>query len=329
MISPNRQISIGIIGAAGYTGGEMIRLLLHHPNFEIAYAYSRSQAERPISAVHRDLEGECSLNFSGSWHTDIDAMVLCLAHGESKSFLEANVLPKDLPVIDLTADFRTQADFGERSFVYGLPEYYRNELRTAKSVANPGCFATAISLGLLPAVENGWLTQDVHISAITGATGAGQKLSASSHFPWRDNNISSYKVMTHQHLKEIRHQARFVQADFDQDLLFIPYRGNFSRGILATLYFKTDREIQEWVQLYQARYALHPFTHISSVEVNLKQVVNTNKALIHLQKHDDYLVITSVIDNLLKGAAGQAVQNLNLLFDLEETTGLTLKASAF
>jgi N-acetyl-gamma-glutamyl-phosphate reductase len=256
-------------------------------------------------------------------------MVLCLAHGESKSFLEANVLPKDLPVIDLTADFRTQADFGERSFVYGLPEYHRNELRTAKSVANPGCFATAISLGLLPAVENGWLTQDVHISAITGATGAGQKLSASSHFPWRDNNISSYKVMTHQHLKEIRHQARFVQADFDQDLLFIPYRGNFSRGILATLYFKTDREIQEWVQLYQARYALHPFTHISSVEVNLKQVVNTNKALIHLQKHDDYLVITSVIDNLLKGAAGQAVQNLNLLFDLEETTGLTLKASAF
>jgi N-acetyl-gamma-glutamyl-phosphate reductase len=310
----------------------MLRLLTHHSHIEIVYAYSRSQAERPISAVHRDLEGESTLNFSADWHTDVDAIVLCLGHGESRKFLEEHNIPKDIPLIDLTADFRRDGitpSLEGRSFVYGLPELNRNSIRMAKSIANPGCFATCIQLGLLPAVESGWIEGEVHVSAITGATGAGQKLSSTSHFPWRDNNISSYKVMTHQHLDEIYHHMDQLNPTFDQPIRFIPYRGNFSRGILATTYFKSERSIQEWAELYQARYALHPFTHVSAVEINLKQVVNTNKALVHVQKQGDQLIVSSCIDNLLKGASGQALQNLNLMLGLPEEAGLGLKASAF
>lgn len=332
MGSKSNSISVGIIGAAGYTGGELLRLLVHHPNVEIAYAYSRSQAERPISAVHRDLEGDTELAFSGSWHTKIDAMILCLGHGESKVFIGENEIPESVKIIDLTADFRKATTLEEghgRKYVYGLPELNRNQIRMANAIANPGCFATCIQLALLPAVEANWVEGDIHVSAITGATGAGQKLSSTSHFPWRDNNMSTYKVMTHQHLEEMYHHLDQLNDRFDSEILFIPHRGNFSRGIFATSYFKSERPLSEWIEHYQAWYALHAFTHVSSHEINLKQVVNTNKALVHLQKHDKYIVVTSAIDNLLKGAVGQAVQNLNLMFDLEEETGLNLKASSF
>lgn len=326
------KISVGVIGAAGFTGGESLRLLLNHPEVDIAFAFSRSQAERPIAAVHRDLEGETDLIFSAQWHTKVDALILCLGHGESKSFLAENEIPESVKIIDLTNDFRVDhklIGLTNRQFVYGLPELNRQSIRTANAIANPGCFATCLQLALLPAVEAGWVESDIHISAVTGATGAGQKLMSTTAFSWRDNNFSSYKVMTHQHLDEIYHNLDQLNDAFDRDIHFIPYRGNFSRGIFATTYFQSDKSLSDWIEHYQAWYALHPFTHVSSVEINLKQVVNTNKALVHLQKHDNQIVITSTIDNLLKGAAGQAIQNLNLLFDFPEETGLSIKPSAF
>lgn len=325
------MIKTGIVGAAGYTGGELLRILVNHPNAEIAWAHSKSQAGKPVYATHTDLLGETDLTFSGD---DIAALLaleglnvifLCSGHNESKKFLAENTIPDTLKIIDLSTDFRDESN----GFVYGLPELQREKIKTATKIANPGCFATSIELALLPLAAAGLLTDDVHVSAITGSTGAGQALSATTHFTWRNNNVSIYKAFTHQHLKEIKMSLISLQSGFNKEVNFIPYRGDFARGIMANVYTKFSGTIEEAFALYQNYYASHPFTHVSTQDIDLKQVVNTNKCLIQLQKHEGNLLITSEIDNLTKGASGQAVQNMNLLFGLPETAGLRLKAAAF
>jgi N-acetyl-gamma-glutamyl-phosphate reductase len=325
------MIKIGIVGAAGYTGGELIRILVNHPNAEIAWAHSKSQAGKPVYATHTDLLGDTDLTFSGDEISSLLALeglnviFLCSGHNESKKFLAENTLPDSLKIIDLSTDFRDQSN----GFVYGLPELQRDKIKTATKIANPGCFATSIELALLPLAAADLLTDDVHVSAITGSTGAGQALSATTHFTWRNNNVSIYKAFTHQHLKEIKMSLTALQSDFAKEVNFIPYRGDFARGIMANVYTKFSGTIEEALALYQNYYASHPFTHVSTQDIDLKQVVNTNKCLIQLQKHEGNLLITSEIDNLTKGASGQAVQNMNLLFGLSETAGLRLKAAAF
>lgn len=325
------EIKIGIVGAAGYTGGELLRILINHPSVEITWAHSKSQAGKPIYATHTDLLGDTELTFSGEEIADLlaieglNAIFLCSGHNESKKFLESNPVPSSLKIIDLSTDFRDQSN----GFVYGLPELQRERIKTAEKIANPGCFATSIELALLPLAAAGLITDDVHVSAITGSTGAGQALSATTHFTWRNNNMSIYKAFTHQHLKEIKMSLAALQADFSKEVNFIPYRGDFTRGIMANVYTKFSGTLEEALSLYQSYYAGHPFTHVSTQDIDLKQVVNTNKCLIQLQKHGDNLLITSEIDNLTKGASGQAVQNLNLLFGLPEDAGLRLKAAAF
>lgn len=330
------SIKAGIVGGAGYTGGELLRLLVNHPNVEIAFVHSKSQAGKPVYVAHKDLLGDTELYFTDALQTDVDVLFLCVGHGEAKKFVEAENLPQSIKIIDLSQDFRwnesitgaTVEGFG-RTFTYGLPELQRNEIKQAQNIANPGCFATAIQLALLPLAEQHQLQQEVHVSGITGSTGAGQSLSATSHYSWRDGNISNYKVLQHQHLNEIRRTLAGMQEQQLPGINFVPYRGPFTRGILCTSYLKSDLSLDEANQMYKSYYRSHPFVTVANNTPDLKQVTNTNKCLLHLDKQGDNLVITSMIDNLLKGASGQAVQNMNLLFGLEETAGLKLKASAF
>ncbi len=316
-----KKIKIGIIGGAGYTGGELLRILIHHPQVEIVFVHSNSQAGKPVHQTHTDLLGDTDLVFSEKYHTEVDVIFLCSGHGESKKFLTANPAFKSLKIIDLSTDFRDQSE----EFVYGLAELQRDKIRQANHVANPGCFATSIELALLPLASAGLLHDDVHVSAVTGSTGAGQSLSPTGHFSWRSNNISIYKAFTHQHLTEIGMVISSFQGT-KPTVNFIPYRGTFTRGIMANVYTKFAGTLEEAKTLYQNYYAEHPFTHISDLPVDVKQVLNTNKCLISLEVHEGNLLITSVIDNLTKGASGQAVQNMNLMFGLDETSGLRLKS---
>ena len=325
------MIQVGIIGGAGYTAGELIRLLINHPKAALNFVYSTSSAGRPLSDIHQDLVGESYQNFSDQINPNIDVLFLCLGHGNSKAFLENHLFSKQTKIIDLSHDFRLNisANFQAKQFIYGLPELNKKAIIKAKYIANPGCFATAIQLALLPLATNGWLQNPVHINAVTGATGAGTNPSATTHFTWRDNNFSHYKAFKHQHLAEIKESLIAVQNNFDSELNFIPNRGNFSRGIFASIYLELNESLEAITTLYKSFYDKSPFVIISENEIHLKQVVNTNKCLIHLSKHNNKLLITSAVDNLLKGASGQAVQNMNLMFGLEETTGLQLKANYF
>lgn len=322
-----KMIKVGIVGGAGYTGGELIRVLLHHPQAEIIFVHSNSNADRPVSQVHTDLLGETDLTFSSSLHDDIDVLFLCTGHGTSKTFLQQNRIGPHIRIIDLSQDFRIADE--SHSFVYGLPELNYGRIKEAQFIANPGCFATCIQLGLLPLAHQQWLKDDIHANAVTGSTGAGQKLAETSHFSWRNNNISVYKPFQHQHLREISQSLQSLQPELNKPLHFIPVRGNYTRGILASMYTKVDQPLEEIQEVYRVFYKKAPFVHMSMDNPHLKQVVNTNKCILYLEKHDDVLLIVSMIDNLLKGASGQAVQNMNLMFGLEETAGLQLKASFF
>jgi N-acetyl-gamma-glutamyl-phosphate reductase len=326
-----KNIKVGIIGGAGYTAGELIRLLINHPNTIIDFVFSTSNAGNKISKVHQDLIGSLDLEFTDTVNPDVDVLFLCLGHGNSVKFLNANTFSEKTKIIDLGNDFRLEADkvFNGKTFVYGLPELQKEDIKQANYLANPGCFATAIQLGLLPLAKANLLNNDVHINAVTGATGAGTSLSATTHFTWRDNNFSYYKPFTHQHLGEINQSVKQLQNDFSSEILFMPNRGDFSRGIFATIYTDFEGAIDEAKDLYKTFYKDAKFTFMSDDFLHLKQVVNTSKCLVHLHKHNGKLLITSIIDNLLKGASGQAVHNMNLMFGLEETAGLGLKATYF
>lgn len=320
------NVKVGIIGGAGYTGGELLRILIHHPAVEIKLVNSQSQAGKLVHETHTDLFGETDLKFTNDRNfSDIDVIFLCSGHGQSVKFLTENPVPETVKIIDLSTDFRDESG----GFTYGLPELQRINISKASKIANPGCFATCIQLGILPLAHANLLTDDIHVSAITGSTGAGQSLSPTTHFSWRNNNISIYKPFTHQHLKEITQTLVSLQPSFDAAINFIPYRGNFTRGIMANTYTKFSGSLVDAVRLYENFYANHPFTHVTTSAIDLKQVVNTNKCLVQLQKHGNNLLITSIIDNLTKGASGQAVQNMNLTFSLEETAGLVLKTVGF
>lgn len=322
------MIKAGIIGGAGYTAGELIRILIHHPEVKIEFINSSSNAGNPVTSIHSGLYGDTELIFTDKLHlNEIDVLFLCSAHGDSKKFLEANDIPKNLKIIDLSTDYRHAREGND--FVYGLPELNGKAIKNALHVANPGCFATAIQLALLPLASTGLLQNDIHIHAITGSTGAGVKPSPTSHFSWRNNNISVYKAFKHQHLTEILQSIHQLQANFDKELNFIPVRGNFSRGIFTTAYTKCDLTQEEAENLYCDFYKDAPFTFVVSENPDMKQVVNTNKAIMHVEKHGENLLIISVIDNLLKGASGQAVQNMNLMFGLDEKAGLNLKSTGF
>ncbi|MEE1946595.1 N-acetyl-gamma-glutamyl-phosphate reductase [Pedobacter sp. KR3-3] len=325
------KIKAGIIGGAGYTGGELLRILVNHPQVEIAFVNSSSNAGNLISDVHTDLLGDTDLRFTSEIPQNIDVLFLCVGHGDAKKFLEANPINENIKIIDLSQDFRLnrQSSINNRQFVYGLPELNRDAIKTAKNIANPGCFATCIQLGLLPLAAKGLLNGEVHLNATTGSTGAGQSLSATSHFSWRNNNLSVYKAFEHQHLNEIGESLVQLQPSFTEAINFVPQRGDFTRGILAAMYVESDLTLEEAQQLFDDYYSSHPFTHVSKKNIDLKQIVNTNKALVHVEKHGNKLFIISIIDNLLKGASGQAVQNMNLMFGLEETAGLKLKAANF
>ena len=322
-------IKAGIIGGAGYTGGELIRLLLHHPRVEISFVHSKSNAGNPVHQVHEDLLGSTTLQFTDSIDQNIDVLFLCLGHGESSKFLQENTISEQINIIDLANDFRLEsnANFQNRKFVYGLPELNFQQIASAKNIANPGCFATAIQLGLLPLASKG-LVNDVYTTAITGSTGAGQSLSATSHFSWRANNIQAYKTLTHQHLGEI-HQSLHQLSSAKASVHFVPWRGDFTRGIFASSTLSSTHSIEQAIVLYKEYYSEHPFTVVSEKQIALKQVINTNKAVIFLEQANDKLVVHTALDNLLKGASGQAVQNMNIMFGLEQTEGLQLKASAF
>ncbi len=328
------KVKAGIIGGAGYTGGELIRLLLNHPGVETTFIHSRSNAGKLVSSIHQDLIGDTALSFTNDLSVleegEVDVLFLCLGHGESTKFLSDNKIGDHLKVIDLANDFRLaeNSTFDNRNFVYGLPELNRELIKLATNIANPGCFATTIQLGLLPLAKAG-LLKDVYTTGITGSTGAGQSLSGTSHFSWRANNIQAYKTLTHQHLGEIGESLLQLQPANDVDLSFIPWRGDFTRGIFVSSTLKCDLSLIELNVLFDDFYKDHPFTHVSKEPIFLKQVVNTNKAGIQLEKAGNKLVVHSAIDNLLKGASGQAVQNMNLLFGLDESTGLKLKANYF
>jgi N-acetyl-gamma-glutamyl-phosphate reductase len=322
------KIKAGIIGGAGFTGGEMIRLLLHHPLVDLSFVHSRSNAGNPLHAVHPDLIGDSSLKFSDSFDAKADVVFLCLGHGESKKFLAENSFDASVRMVDLSQDFRLGEVAGAREFVYGLPELNREAIRTARNIANPGCFATTIKLGLLPLAKAGILGE-VYSTGITGSTGAGQKLQDTTHFTWRANNISAYKTLNHQHLREINLHLRKLQPSFDGPINFVPWRGDFTRGIFVSSVTTCKANLDEVKKLYKDYYRDQAFTFVSDGPVDLKQVVNTNKCIIGLEKEGDKLVIHSVLDNLLKGASGQAVQNMNLMLGLEETAGLKLKSTVF
>ena len=323
-------IKVGIAGGAGYTGGELIRILLLHPNVDLKFVQSKSNAGNLLSDIHQDLLGDTAMLFSEKITDDIDVLFLCVGHGAAKKFLEENKIKDTVKIIDLSTDFRPRnSECENRKFVYGLPEINKEAIKIADNIANPGCFATCIQLAVLPLAKNNLIKDELHINAMTGSTGAGQSLSKTTHFSWRNNNISVYKAFEHQHLHEIKESIESLQSDFDQAVNFVPLRGNFSRGILATTYLNTNISEKGAIELFEQFYANAPFTFISKKDISLKQVINTNKAILKLEKHDDKLLITSAIDNLLKGASGQAVQNMNLMFGLDEQTGLNLKASVF
>jgi N-acetyl-gamma-glutamyl-phosphate reductase len=330
-------LKIGIIGAAGYTGGELIRLLINHPNAQIAFAQSSSNADNHISKVHADLVGETDLKFVALCPLlgdgGVDVIFFCAGHGEAKKFVQANDIPANIKLIDIGNDFRLQTDaiIKDREFIYGLPELHKEKIKTANNIANPGCFATAIQLGLLPLAKAG-LLNEVYTTGITGSTGAGQSLAATSHFSWRANNIQAYKTLTHQHNAEILQSINSLQSNSilkDEGFSFVPWRGDFSRGIFISSQLKCDLSLEELNVLFNDFYKDHPFTTVTTEPVFLKQVVNTNKCIIQLEKVGKKLVVHSVIDNLIKGASGQAIQNMNLMFGLDETLGLKLKASYF
>ncbi len=318
------MLKVGIIGGGGYTAGELIRILQYHPEVEISFVQSASQAGKYVYDTHDDLMGECTLKFTAELSTDVDALFLCMGHGQSPAFMAQNAIPDHVAVIDLGNDFRL-----DETWVYGLPELNRSAIQRSKRIANPGCFATTIQLGLLPLANAGLLAPEVHINAITGSTGAGQAPSATTHFSWRASNLSVYKAFNHQHLDEIRRSLVQAQPGFGGELNFIPLRGDFTRGILATMYLDCKLSEQELNELYTQTYLNEPFTFVSAPNPHLKQVVNTNKCLVHVEKHGNKAFIISAIDNLTKGASGQAVQNLNLIFGLPEKTGLNLKSVAF
>ena len=319
------MIKVGIIGSAGYVAGELMRCLVHHPEVAIDFMYSTSQDGKKVLEIHEDLYTNEELVFTNKINPNVDVVFLCLGHGNSSKFLNENSFSNTTKIIDLSNDFRLKED--AKDFVYGLVELNKDAIKSAKNIANPGCFATAIQLGLLPLAKAGLLQSDVHVNAITGSTGAGQSLSATSHFSWRNNNISIYKAFNHQHLGEIRESITSLQNDFNVDINFLPVRGDFTRGIHASMYTKCDLSEEELIKLYQEFYKDAAFTFVSKKTVNLKQVVNTNNCLIQVQKIDNKVLVTSAIDNLQKGAAGQAIQNMNLMFGLEETTGVKFKAT--
>lgn len=324
------MIKAGIIGGSGYTGGELIRILLYHPEAQIDFVFSTTRAGKKLTTAHPDLLGETDMEFTGNINPDVDVVFLCLGHGNSSKFLNENQFSKTTKIVDLSNDFRLRDDaiFEGMNFVYGLPELQREVIRKANYIANPGCFATTIQLALLPLAKANRLSGEVHINAVTGSTGAGVSPSATSHFSWRNNNLSWYKPFTHQHMGEINESLKSLQADYGP-LFFLPNRGNFTRGILATAYTKFEGSEQEAIHLYNEYYSDATFTQISEEPIHLKQVVNTNNCHIHLHKHEDILLITSITDNLLKGASGQAVQNMNLMFGFEESAGLHLKAGVY
>lgn len=344
-----KTINVGIVGSAGYTGGELLRILINHPHVHILFAHSASNADKPVYSVHTDLLGDTELEFTSTLSLDTLAasenpvLFLCVGHGDARKFLETNTVPSPIKIIDLSQDYRLSANtaYQGKDFVYGLPELNKDRIKGADYIANPGCFATNIQLALLPLAASKLLPKEVSINATTGSTGAGQKPGATSHFSWRNNNLSVYKAFNHQHLQEIGESLEQLQQGFlpnDKDslldnaaerLLFIPQRGDFTRGIFSAIYLDCDKRLEELETIYQDYYAEHPFTHISKANIDLKQVVNTNKCIIHLEKHGNKLFIATIMDNLLKGASGQAVQNMNLVFGLDESSGLRLKGTAF
>lgn len=321
------MIKASIIGGAGYTAGELIRILLNHPEVKIENVVSESHAGEYLQIAHPDLEGETHLKFESKLAADADVVFLCSGHGKSKLVVESGRIPAESKIIDLSSDYRLKSD--KNDFIYGLPELHREEIKTAKKVANPGCFATCIQLSLLPLAQAGLIKNDVHVTAITGSTGAGQNPSETTHFSWRSNNASVYKPFTHQHLGEITQSLQKLQPDFTQKINFIPMRGAFTRGILAACYLEAGISEEEVQTIFESYYQQHPFVHISKTSPDVKRVVNTNRALLHIQKEGDQVLVTGVIDNLVKGASGQAVQNMNLMFGINETTGLILKPTAF
>jgi N-acetyl-gamma-glutamyl-phosphate reductase len=332
-----KKINVGIAGGAGYTGGELLRILVHHPEVHISFVHSSSNAGKPVVAVHSDLVGDTDLVFTNTFLDNIDVLFLCVGHGEAKKLLAEQTIAASVSIIDLSQDFRlTQnAVIADRTFVYGLPELNREKITTAKNIANPGCFATAIQLALLPLAKSG-LLQDIYTTGITGSTGAGQSLSATSHFSWRANNIQAYKTLDHQHVFEIVQSLNVLQADAPLStsgegpgLHFVPWRGDFTRGIYTSSVIDCSLPIEAVQEMYASYYAAHPFVVVSETPIHLKQVVNTNKCVLQIEKQGNKLVVHSAIDNLIKGASGQAVQNMNLLFGLDETTGLLFKANFF
>jgi N-acetyl-gamma-glutamyl-phosphate reductase len=332
-----KKINVGIAGGAGYTGGELLRILVHHPEVHISFVHSSSNAGKPVSAVHTDLVGDTDLVFTNTFLDNIDVLFLCVGHGEAKKLLAEQTIAASVSIIDLSQDFRlTQnAVIADRTFVYGLPELNREKITTAKNIANPGCFATAIQLALLPLAKSG-LLQDIYTTGITGSTGAGQSLSATSHFSWRANNIQAYKTLDHQHVFEIVQSLNVLQADAPLStsgegpgLHFVPWRGDFTRGIYTSSVIDCSLPIEAVQEMYASYYAAHPFVVVSETPIHLKQVVNTNKCVLQIEKQGNKLIVHSAIDNLIKGASGQAVQNMNLVFGLDETTGLLFKANFF
>ena len=319
------MISVGIQGAAGYTGGELLRILHHHPKVNIVYASSRSQHGKPLSSIHADLF-DLDLAFTDQGQSEVDCIFLCMGHGRGQTFMAEHDIPATKAIIDLSRDFRLQ---GSGSFIYGLPELHRSEIQATKRLANPGCFATCIQLALLPAANYHLLDDQVHVHAITGSTGAGQSPTPTTHFSWRNNNISIYKPFSHQHMDEIMQSVLHLHPNYQGAIHFIPMRGDFARGILASLHWTTSAPIEEILEKYQTYYQHHPFVHITADNPDLKQVVNTNYCFLHLKKYGDQLHIISIIDNLIKGASGQAVQNFNLMFGLKETQGLQLKSIVY
>ena len=325
-----QKVNIGIVGGAGYTGGELLRVLLRHPNAHIAFVHSTSSAGELVSKVHADLLGDTELKFTNTLDQNIDVLFLCVGHGDANKFLTANEIKASIKIIDLSQDFRlaASATIGDRNFIYGLPELQREAIKSANNIANPGCFATAIQLGLLPLAAKG-LLKEVYTTGITGSTGAGQGLSNTSHFSWRANNIQAYKTLQHQHLNEIVQSLAQLQGNQNAEVNFVPWRGDFTRGIFVTSIISSDLSLEALYDLYNAFYEGHAFTHVSKNNIDLKQVVNTNKCLIHMEKQGNKIAIHSVVDNLLKGAVGQAVQNMNLIFGIDEAAGLQLKSNYF
>ena len=316
-----------IIGGGGYTAGELIRILLEHPEVKIDHVVSDSQQGKSVFETHKDLLGDTSLKFTNTFDPSVDVVFLCKGHGQSKTFLEGNAIPDDTLLIDLSRDYRLADD--SHNFVYGLPELQRDAIKVSNKIANPGCFSTAIQLGILPLASKNALKDEIHIHGITGSTGAGQSKLDTTHFSYRNNNVSVYKAFKHQHLTEVEQTLSWLQSSYDAHINFVPIRGDFTRGIFISMYTETDMSESELVELYKSYYADHPFTHVSDETISLKQVVNTNKAILHVEKHNGKAHVTSIIDNLLKGASGQAVQNMNLCFGLKEDAGLQLKPSVF